>query len=63
MFNLKCKYALPPLFNGKEVLSSISDKAKLFAKDFFNNSNLDDAGVSLPVFPYGTNLKLHNIFF
>ena len=25
------------------------------------NSNLDDSGISLPVFPTGTNLKLHNI--
>ena len=25
------------------------------------NSNLDDSDISLPVFPSGTNLKLHNI--
>ena len=25
------------------------------------NSNLDDPGISLPVFPSRTNLKLHNI--
>ena len=25
------------------------------------NSNLDDSGISLPVFPSRTNLKLHNI--
>ena len=31
----KGKSALPPLFNGPEVLSSASDKAKLFAKNFF----------------------------
>ena len=62
MFDLKCNYALPPLFSGREVLSSTSDKAKLFAKNFFNNSNLNDVGISLPVFPYRTNLKLHNIF-
>ena len=43
------------------MLSSASDKAKLFAKNFSLNSNLDDSGVSLPVFPYRTNLKLHNI--
>ena len=36
-------------------------KAKLFAKNFSNNSNLDDSGISLPVFPSRTNLKLHNI--
>ena len=57
----KGKSAIPPLFNGPEVLSSASDKAKLFAEDFSLNSNLDDSGVSLPVFPSRTNLKLHNI--
>ena len=40
----KGKFAIPPLFNGREV-----------------NSNLDDSGISLPVFPSRTNLKLHNI--
>ena len=54
------KSAIPPLFNGPEVLSSASDKAKLFAKNFSKNSNLD-SGISLPVFPSRTNLKLHNI--
>ena len=43
------------------MLSSVSDKAKLFAKNFFKDSNLDDLGISLPVFIYRTNLKLHNI--
>ena len=57
----KGKSAIPPLFNGPEVLSSASDKAKLFAENFSVNSNLDDPGVSLPVFPSRTNLKLHNI--
>ena len=57
----KSKSAIPPLFNGPEVLSSASDKPKLFAKSFSKNSNLDDSGVSLPVFPSRTNLKLHNI--
>ena len=55
------KSAIPPLFNGPEVLSSASDKAKLFAKNFSLNSNLDDSVVFLPVFPSRTNLKLHNI--
>ena len=54
------KSAIPPLFNGPEVLSSASDKAKLFAKNFSKNSNLDDSSISLPVFPSITNLKLHN---
>ena len=57
----KGKSAIPPLFNGPDVLSSASDKAKLFAKNFSKNSNLDDSGISLPVFPSRTNLKLHNI--
>ena len=57
----KGKSAIPPLFNGPEVLSSASDKAKLFAKNFSKNSNLDYSGISLPVFPSGTNLELHNI--
>ena len=56
----KCKVT-PPLFNGPGVLSTASDKAKLFAKNFSENSNLDDSGISLPVFPSRTNLKLHNI--
>ena len=57
----KGKSAIPPLFNGPEVLSSASDKAKLFDENFSLNSNLDDSGVSLPVFPSRTNLKLYNI--
>ena len=57
----KSKSAMPPLLSGPEVLSSASDKAKLFAKNFSKNSNLDDSGISLPVFPSRTNQKLHNI--
>ena len=34
----------------------------MFAKIFSRNSNLDDAVISLAVFPSGTNLKLYNIF-
>ena len=56
------KSALHPLFNGRWVLSSASDKAKLFAKIFSKNSNLEHSGISLPAFSYRTNLKLHNIF-
>ena len=55
----KGKSAIPPLFNSLEVLSSPSDKAKLFAENFSKNSNLDDSCISLPVFPSRTNLKLH----
>ena len=58
----KGKSATPPLFSGLEVLSSASDKAKNFMKNSSENPNLDDSGISLPVFPCRTNLKLHNIF-
>ena len=57
----KGKSAVPPLFSRPEVLSSASDKAKLFAENFSKNSNLDDSGISLTVFPSRTNLKLHFI--
>ena len=57
----KDKSTIPHLFNGPEVLSSASDKAKLFAGNVSKNSNLDDSGMSLPVSPSRTNLKLHNI--
>ena len=40
----KGKSTIPPLFNGSEMLFSASDKAKLFAKNFSKNSNLDDSG-------------------
>ena len=42
VFSAKGKYAMPPLFNGLEVLSSASNKAELFSENFFKNSNLDD---------------------
>ena len=57
----KGKSAISPLFNGLELLSSASDKAKLFAKNFSMNSNLDDSCISLPAFPSRTNLKQHGI--
>ena len=43
------------------LLFMLVDKAKLFAQNFSKNCNLDDSGISLPVFPSRTNLKLHNI--
>ena len=55
VFN-KGKSAIPPLFSGQEVLS---DKAKLFAKNFSKSSNFDESGILLPVFP--VFLKLHSI--
>ena len=44
-----------------EVFSSASNKAKLFAKNFSKNLDLEDSGISLPTFPSRTNQKLHNI--
>ena len=38
------------------MLSSVSNK-----QNFSDNSNLDDSVIFLPVFPFRTNLKLHNI--
>ena len=64
---------LPIVFSTKEnllyLLYSIAgrccllvfDEAKLFAEDFSKNSNIDDSGISLPVFSPRSNLKLHNI--
>ena len=57
----KSEPTTPPSFNGPKLLSCASDKAKLFAKNFSRNSNLDDSGISLPAFLSRTNLKLHNI--
>ena len=38
----KGKSGIPPLFSDPEVLSSASDKVKLFAENFSKNSNLND---------------------
>ena len=43
------------------MLSSASDKANLFDKNFSKNSNLDNSDIFLLVFPCRTNLKLYNI--
>ena len=43
----KDKSAIPPLFNDPKMLSSVSDKAKLFAENFSKNFNLDDSGIYL----------------
>ena len=55
------KSDIPLLFNGPEVLSSASHKAKLLPRNFSKNSDLDDSGISLPMFLSRTNLKLHKI--
>ena len=43
-------------------MTSASDKAKLFAKNFSKNSNLEDSvsSISLSAFSFRTNLKLQN---
>ena len=46
-------------YSTTQVLSSASDKAKLFDENFSKNSNIDDSGISLPIFPSRTNLKLY----
>ena len=47
----KSNSAIPPLFNRPEMLSAASYKAKLFAKNFSQNSNLDDSGI-FTCFPF-----------
>ena len=42
----KGKSAIPPQFSCLEVLSSASDKTKLFAKNFSQKSSFDDLGIS-----------------
>ena len=55
----KDKSAIPPLFNGLEVLPSACDKARLFAENVSNNSTIDDSDISSPVSPSRNNLKLY----
>ena len=57
----KGRSAIPPLFNDLQVLSFATDRSKLLVEHFSKNSNLDDSGISLAVFPSRTNLKLHDI--
>ena len=56
----KSKSAISLLLNDPEECPA-SDKAQLFAKNFSSNSKLNDLCISLPIFLYRTNLKLHNI--
>ena len=58
----KGKSAIHFLFNDPQVLSSTSDKAKLFPKNISKNSNLDDLGISLAVLPSATNLKIQYFY-
>ena len=57
----KGKSTIPPVFNGPEMLSSASDKGKLFAENFSRNCNHDESSISLPVFRSRNSFKLHNI--
>ena len=46
----KGKSTIPCLFNGLQVLSSASNKAKLFTENFSKNSNLDESEITLYLF-------------
>ena len=48
--------------NIPKLLSSASDKAKLFTENFSRNSNRYGSGSPLLLFPSKTNLKPHNGF-
>ena len=48
--------------NTDEHEVSLIISSLIFAKNVSKNSSLDDSGISLLVFSYRTNLKLHNIF-
>ena len=63
VFLTKAGKSTIPLFNGvvPEVLSSASDKAKLFPKNLSKNSSLDDSVISLSFIHSSTNLRLYNI--
>ena len=43
------------------MLSSAFHEVKLSAKNFSKYPSLDDSGISLPIFPFRTNLNLHNV--
>ena len=57
----KGKPAMPHLFNDPEVLPFAPDIEKLFAKNFSKNYNIEDSVIPLAAFPFGSNLKMHNI--
>ena len=44
-----------------EVMSSASDKAKLFVENFSKNSDFDDSSISLSAFHFRTSLKMHGL--
>ena len=55
------KFTISPLFNDPEVLTSASEKAKLFAELFSKNSNIADSGHDLPSFSRRTDITLSNM--
>ena len=57
----RTKSAIVPLFNGQKVLTSASEKAKLFARLFSKKFNVDDSGNELPTFSHRTNTTLSNM--
>ena len=52
------KSSIPTIVNGPEIVSSSSDKASLFARNFASNSSLDDTEHELPEFPIRTDARL-----
>ena len=61
LFSTKVNLLYLLLFKGPGVLSCAPDKSKLLPENVSKNSNINDSGISLPVFLSGTNLRLHNI--
>ena len=60
---LNCgKSIIATIINGPEILSSASDKATLFVKNFAANSNLHDTNHVLPNFPSHTDIQLSDFF-
>ena len=57
---IRGRSTIPPLINGSEVLTSASNKEKLFVENLSKKSNLDNLGISLLVFRFRTNPKLYN---
>ena len=45
------KFSIPPFFHGPEVLTTSTDKANHFARNFSCNSTLDDSSQQLPNYP------------
>ena len=58
----KGKFCYTSSIQRSESFVFLCDKAKLFAKNFSKNSNLEDSGIPILAFPSGTTLELHNIY-